>query len=59
MDWGGGGRKGGGDSWGGGGEGEPNATLSPLESLCITKGSDDSHSNVSFTVRDTVTTRCP
>ena len=35
------------------------ATLSPSESFCITKGSDDSHSNVSFTVRHTVTTRCP
>ena len=45
-----------------GGEGEyiPIATLSPPKDSCIKMGSDESHFNVSLTVRDKVTIRqCP
>ena len=49
-----------------GGEGDyiPIATLSPLHchhqnDFCIKVGSDESHFNVSLTVRDKVTRQCP
>ena len=42
-------------------EGEyiPIATLSPPERLCIKRGSDQSHFNVSLIGRDKVTRQCP
>ena len=42
-------------------EGEyiPIDTLSPPELTCIKMGSDESHFNVSLTVRDRVTRQCP
>ena len=37
----------------------PIATLSPPDDSCIKMGSDESHFNVSLTVRDEVTRQCP
>ena len=37
----------------------PTATLSPPEWLLIQIGTDESHSNVSLTVKDIVTRQCP